>query len=137
MKRSKTIKLHRQSRKIFFVALGLSVVGMLYLAIRNNQPTAESFKPAEPQGTKGANPSPTVPPVASKTPPYHESAEAAKPFPPLLPAAYFRETPLVARAYQLASEIPEVLAQEPCYCYCDRYGHQSLLDCYASDHGAG
>jgi hypothetical protein len=30
-----------------------------------------------------------------------------------------------------------VLAQQPCYCYCDGYGHGSLLDCYASYHGAG
>ncbi len=70
-------------------------------------------------------------------PPYHESAAAAKPFPNLLPAAYFRNYPLVARAYQIASEIPEVIAQQPCYCYCDKFGHRSLLDCYASDHGAG
>ncbi len=137
MKKSKVTKQQRQSRNIIFLVLGLGVVGTLYLAIRNKQPTVESFKPAELEGAEGAKPLPTVPPVASKTPPYHESAEAAKPFPPLLPAAYFRETPLAARAYQLASEIPEVLAQQPCYCYCDRYGHHSLLDCYASDHGAG
>lgn len=137
MKRSKTIKQHRQSRKALFVVLGLVVVGGLYLATRYTQPTVESFKPAEPQGAKGTKPSPTSPAVTSKTPPYHESAEAAKPFPQLLPAAYFRNTPLAARAYRIASELPEVLAQQPCYCYCDRYGHTSLLDCYASDHGAG
>ncbi len=70
-------------------------------------------------------------------PPYRESASAAKPLPELLAAAYFRNFPLVARAYQIASEIPEVIAQQPCYCYCDKFGHRSLLDCYASDHGAG
>jgi hypothetical protein len=137
LKRSKAINEHRKSRKALFAVLGLVVVGGLYLAIRNTQPTVESFKPAEPQGAKDTRSSPTSPVVASKTPPYHESAEAAKPFPQLLPAAYFRNNPLAARAYQLASEIPEVLAQQPCYCYCDKYGHKSLLDCYASDHAAG
>ncbi len=70
-------------------------------------------------------------------PPYYESVAAAKTLPELLPAAYFRNFPLVARAYQIASEIPGVIAQQPCYCYCDKFGHRSLLDCYASDHGAG
>ena len=137
MKKSKTIKQHRHSRKLLLVALGFVVGGGLYLAIHSTQPTEESFKSAQRQGAERAAPSPALQAAPGKVPPYHESAAAARPFPPLLPAAYFRTTPLVAKAYQLASEIPEVLAQEPCYCYCDRYGHKSLLDCYASDHAAG
>ena len=39
-------------------------------------------------------------------------------------------------AYRVAGQIPEVLAQLPCYCYCDRRGHRGLLDCFASKHGA-
>ena len=80
---------------------------------------------------------PSAQPAARPVPPYHESAEMAKPFPRLLPAEYFRDYPLVARAYQIAGEIPGVIAQQPCYCYCNKVGHRSLLDCYASDHGAG
>ena len=39
-------------------------------------------------------------------------------------------------AYQAAKEIPQTLAQLPCYCHCDRsFGHKSLLTCFASDHG--
>jgi len=30
-----------------------------------------------------------------------------------------------------------VLAQQPCYCWCDKFGHASLLDCFATEHGAG
>lgn len=72
------------------------------------------------------------------TPPYHKSAEEAKPFPTLVPASRFSNRPVVARAYQMASEIPGVMAQQPCYCNCDKvHGHTSLLDCYASDHTAG
>jgi len=37
-------------------------------------------------------------------------------------------------AYQVAKQKPALLAQLPCFCYCDRYGHASLHDCYVSDH---
>jgi hypothetical protein len=74
---------------------------------------------------------------ARPLPPYHESAEAAKPFPQLMPVERYRDYPVLSRAYAVAHRIPDVLAQQPCFCYCDRFGHGSLLDCWASDHGAG
>lgn len=39
-------------------------------------------------------------------------------------------------AYELAAKIPSVLHQQPCYCYCDRVGHNSLHSCFESPHGA-
>ena len=39
-------------------------------------------------------------------------------------------------AYELAAKIPHVLHQQPCYCYCDRMGHNSLHSCFESAHGA-
>lgn len=75
--------------------------------------------------------------AAEPVPPYFASAAAARPFPTLLPAIDFRGFPRVQRAYAIAAEIPGVLAQQPCYCHCDRMGHRSLLDCYASGHAAG
>jgi Protein of unknown function with PCYCGC motif len=39
-------------------------------------------------------------------------------------------------AYDLASKIPTVLHQQPCYCYCDRMGHNSLHSCFENTHGA-
>lgn len=41
------------------------------------------------------------------------------------------------QAYQIAKEIPQVLAQMPCYCECETYGHENLLDCFIDRHGAG
>jgi hypothetical protein len=41
------------------------------------------------------------------------------------------------RAYQIAREIPEVLAQVPCFCECEAFGHENLLDCFIDGHGAG
>jgi hypothetical protein len=40
-------------------------------------------------------------------------------------------------AYQIAKEIPEVLVQIPCFCECEAYGHENLLDCFIDNHGAG
>ncbi len=71
------------------------------------------------------------------TPPFYKSAEAAKPFPRLVQPSRFRGYAPVASAYQIAANIAGILAQQPCYCHCDRFGHRSLLDCYASDHAAG
>ncbi len=44
--------------------------------------------------------------------------------------------PFQVRAYELAAKIPAVLHQQPCYCYCDRIGHNSLHSCFESTHGA-
>jgi hypothetical protein len=41
------------------------------------------------------------------------------------------------KAYQIAKEIPEVLAQMPCFCECEALGHENLLDCFIDDHAAG
>ncbi len=72
----------------------------------------------------------------SRIPAFFESEAQAAPLPVTLKPELFREA-LTLRAYQIAQKIPSVLAQQPCYCHCDRgAGHRSLLDCYRDDHGA-
>jgi hypothetical protein len=44
--------------------------------------------------------------------------------------------PYQAHAYELAAKIPEVIHQQPCYCFCDRMGHNSLHSCFEGTHGA-
>ena len=105
-----------------------------------SQPTKAESRPAKSTSapTSDYRPSSQSSRLANPgVPPYHVSAEAANPFPALVPARYFRRYPLVMRAYEIAHEMPGVIAQQPCYCHCDKFGHRSLLDCYASDHGAG
>ena len=41
------------------------------------------------------------------------------------------------KGYQIAKEIPEILAQLPCFCGCEAVGHENLLDCFVDDHGVG
>ena len=38
-------------------------------------------------------------------------------------------------AYRGAKEIPKVLVQMPCFCSCESYGHENLLDCFIDSHG--
>ena len=44
--------------------------------------------------------------------------------------------PYQTKAYLLAAKIPGVINQLPCYCYCERIGHNSLHSCFESTHGA-
>jgi len=53
--------------------------------------------------------------------------------PPTLSPAQFGGR--VRGAYQVAKDIPQTLAQLPCFCECDKaYGHKSLLSCYEDTH---
>ncbi len=113
--------------------LALAVGGLVAGACSRSEPEPE-WRPVPLKGRSES--SQTSRPATEAVPPYHASAESARPFPRLVPAVYFRN-PIVARAYQIAADIPEVIAQQPCYCRCEKFGHRSLLDCYASDHGAG
>lgn len=74
-------------------------------------------------------------PVMGAVPVYYNRAEDAMPFPATLEPAAFKGAD-VREAYQTAKEMPEVLTQQPCYCYCQRKGHRGLLDCFKTDHAA-
>ena len=52
----------------------------------------------------------------------------------LSPRAF--SNPEVARAYQVAKDIPEVLEYMACYCGCyGSSGHRNNLDCFTDNHG--
>jgi hypothetical protein len=71
----------------------------------------------------------------SNVPAHYESTVELKGLPPVLPASQFGGK--ARQAYQAAKEIPQTLAQLPCYCYCDRgMGHKSLHSCFEDDHAA-
>jgi hypothetical protein len=85
----------------------------------------------------------------SASPQSSAKAPAEKPIPPI--PAHFDHPPNVLgptlpaedfigktrAAYRVAKQIPETLAQLPCYCYCDRgMGHKSLHSCFEDEHAA-
>ncbi|HSH15048.1 MAG TPA: PCYCGC motif-containing (lipo)protein [Verrucomicrobiae bacterium] len=137
-------------RNVILAVLAVVVVVAVFLANRSGERAApESTTPAAPQQGGAGSTQPATSPTPSTEAPgateevteqniphFHASLEEAGPLPRILPASNFR-IPVVARAYRVAARIPEVLAQQPCYCWCDKIGHGSLVDCFATDHGAG
>ena len=123
-------KQDRTTRSYLILTLALAAGAMIYWVTLVRKPAVEPADASAVQQTAEATPERGIPP-------YYTSVDAAQPFPKLIPAAYYHRYPLVERAYKDAAEIPGVVAQQPCYCYCDRVGHHSLLDCYASNHAAG
>lgn len=130
--------------------VGLAAVALVALVVANRSgeksaaPEPHSHAPATaPAATPQPPISATTPgapltaqPQERPVPHFHVRLEDALPLPKILPASQFR-IPVVAKAYRIAARIPEVLAQQPCYCWCDKMGHGSLVDCFATDHGAG
>jgi hypothetical protein len=87
--------------------------------------------------SSASHPSPLgEPQSATDVPAFHNEAPAGA-----LPATMSPDNfsdPVVQNAYALAAHVKKVLYQQPCYCRCDRsQGHESLLDCFVSKHGAG
>jgi hypothetical protein len=72
--------------------------------------------------------------VTGRVPAYYATAPDVATLPPILSPQLF--TGNIRLAYQAAKEIPQTLAQLPCYCHCDRgHNHKSLHSCFESEHG--
>lgn len=117
------------NKKKVIIALLIAVTATLALAFflggddsRSSQALLQ--KPLQQQNTE-----------AGRVPAYMTDAKAIASLGPTLPPEQFFGK--AREAYQVAREIPETLAQLPCYCYCDEgHGHKSLHTCYESDHSA-
>ena len=68
-------------------------------------------------------------------PPFLQASEITRPLPSTVAPDQFKDL-VVREAYAVASKMPHVLAQQPCYCWCNSIGHRSLLDCYRTRHAA-
>lgn len=70
----------------------------------------------------------------ARVPAYYKSPPTANVLPSTLSPEIFTGNQRLA--YQVAKEIPQTLAQLPCYCHCDKgFGHKSLLSCFETEHG--
>lgn len=73
-------------------------------------------------------------PVAD-VPAHYETAEGLSVLGSSLAPEQFEGT--TRAGYQAAKEIPQTLAQLPCYCHCDQgMGHKSLYSCFKDRHAA-
>ena len=78
--------------------------------------------------------SPIVSKAAPRIPAYQTAATAGALGPTLDPAPFIGKT---RDAYKVAKQIPETLAQLPCYCHCDQgFGHKSLHSCFEDNHAS-
>lgn len=68
-------------------------------------------------------------------PAHYETAPEKASLAPSLPPEKF--TGKTREAYRAVREMPEIIAQMPCYCHCDKgFGHKSLQSCFVDDHAA-
>src|SRR5262249_54289176 len=60
------------------------------------------------------------------------------PIPPLLQVSFTpsRPLPLVQQVYEFAARHPEVVQYVPCYCGCERVGHNGNHDCFVKSRAA-
>jgi hypothetical protein len=70
-----------------------------------------------------------------RVPAFETDPASLKKLPPTLDPKLF--TGQQREGYAAVREIPQTIAQLPCYCHCDEgFGHKSLHTCYVDDHAA-
>ena len=106
--------------KIVYRSLTLAFLFVVTLSM-----SAQWAAPQEEGGVPAYNAGP--PPKGTKLPPLLTKADLW---------GADAQNPYQTHAYELAAKIPTVLHQQPCYCYCDRMGHNSLHSCFENTHGA-
>jgi hypothetical protein len=118
-------------KKVFIVlilVLGVAIAIAMLSTSTRQAPTANRERPSGATNLAVTQPAPRVPA-------HHKDAASARPMKPTLDPELFAGK--IRQAYQVAKEIPDTLAQLPCYCYCDQgVGHKSLHSCYEDDHSA-
>lgn len=121
---------------IAVIVLALVAGGLIFVKSKDNtidtspksdQPVATRTEPAQIASHPNSQ-------LAKRIPAYQTASEARDLPATLEPAKFFGKA---KEAYIVAKQIPETLAQLPCYCHCDQgFGHRSLHTCFVDDHAA-
>jgi len=116
--------------KIALIFIGVLLLGLgIETWRRVSRPTTEITK--QPVARQEATTQASV----SSVPAHYDAPPSFASLKPTLPAEGFIGP--TKDAYKAAREIPETLAQLPCYCHCDRsMGHKSLHSCFEDDHAS-
>ena len=120
--------------KPWLLIAGIAILGVAAIMMVNSKSTPTPAPRAEDHVT--SHPPIQTPANTAKTLPAHfEHAPSRSSLGPTLPPEQF--TGLVRDAYRAVREIPQTIAQMPCYCHCDRgMGHKSLYSCFEDDHAS-
>ncbi|MDQ3181244.1 MAG: PCYCGC domain-containing protein [Acidobacteriota bacterium] len=118
-------------RNRIFIKLAVIIVAFGIIACTKQQATIE--QPAARQTGVSSGNSLTSTPKPKPPMPAYQSEMSAKDLPATLAPEMFTGT--VRAAYAAVKEIPETIAQLPCYCHCDKaFGHKSLHTCFVDNH---
>lgn len=109
-------------RSIVFVTAAI-LVGAVLLRVNRSPVENRSQTPIQPPPQR----------AAAFVPPYYADVRGVQ-IPKTLPPEQFKVVKTRA-SYRVAGEIPQALMQLPCFCWCDRIDHKSLLDCFVDEHG--
>ena len=121
----------RMKRTISLVIIAVVLVGVAAVALVR-RPISTQY--TEDAAHTAEHPSPALSPEKS-IPAHYESEPPRISLAPTLEPEKF--TGRTRDAYRVVREAPQLIAQLPCYCYCDRgFGHKSLHSCYVDDHAA-
>lgn len=73
--------------------------------------------------------------TSQHVPAFYETPPPVSSLAPVLPPEQF--TGKTREAYRAVREIPQTIAQMPCYCNCDEgFGHKSLHSCFEGTHAS-
>jgi hypothetical protein len=121
---------------IVALVLALAAVAIVFLRGSANEPNvaANPTTATVPSSSHADNHAAVLQRATPRVPAFQDASDL-KNLAPTLPAAQFIGK--TREAYTIAKEIPQTLAQLPCYCECDRgYGHKSLHTCFVDDHAS-
>jgi hypothetical protein len=105
------------------------------MIVTNDQPPANTVDSSKSTNQMAMDAHQAHNKAKKRVPAFQTDKNSLKKLPPTLSPKKFTGT--TRKAYQVAKDMPEVLAQLPCYCYCDQaHGHKSLHTCYTDDHSA-
>jgi hypothetical protein len=117
--------------KILLTTL-LAIVAGIGAACGNQSPTATKTRPSGSQ--TATNPNTPIAQPQARVPAFQDAKSAMNLPATLQPEQFFGPT---REAYKAVKEIPETIAQLPCYCHCDKsIGHKSLHSCFQDTHAS-
>ena len=125
-------------KKILIVGLMILAITFIAIGIWSPKPQSRTILSANPiadQSPRDAIPAATHNHAAmNRVPAHYDFAPPLNSLRGTLAPELFAGN--VQLAYRAAREIPQTLAQLPCYCHCDvSQGHKSLHSCFEDEHG--
>jgi hypothetical protein len=124
-------------KKTIWFIVGTVAIAVVLLALlkRQDQPLKSAQATALTQPSRHPSMPTPLSQAATEIPAHYETAPALSSLGATLDPAKFSGK--AREAYRVVRDAPQLIAQMPCYCHCDRgLGHKSLHSCFEDDHAA-